>query len=272
MSLLRVALRLRRNICVHYASRWTRMVWGGLPGIVQQFHPAQFLENNTTPILRRPDRPQSALAFAAILIAEHARLAQAIAAQPVRAKQPRQIFIDGPDRSLIRYRRPNQPIHLLHGLNLRLNDTHPNFTIPLVALSLCPSAIYNTVVLVGSEPTPKPNPMTVGTLYTPPQRRGNRFIPECRYASRIHTCRVALLPLFGILAPQPLRSPRSAIAAAGQPCGAPLQGADARRESARLRIRVRRAGVHVLERHRPGGHRDRLDLVILPDAPRPLLG
>ena len=33
MSLLRVALRLivGVNICVHHASRWTRMVWGGLP-------------------------------------------------------------------------------------------------------------------------------------------------------------------------------------------------------------------------------------------------
>ncbi len=149
MSLLRVALRLivGVNICVHHASRWTRMVWGGLPRIVQQFHLAQFLENDTTPVLRRPDRPQSALAFAAILVAEHTRLAHAIAAQPVRAKQPREIFIDGADRSLIRYRRPNQPVHVFHRLDLCLDDTHPSFTIPLVALSLCPSTIYNTVAL-----------------------------------------------------------------------------------------------------------------------------
>ena len=134
MSFLRVALRLivGINICVHHASRWTRMVWSSLPGIVQQFHPAQFLENDATPILRRPDRAQSALAFAAILIAEHARLAQAVAAQPVRTKQPREFFIDRTDRSLIRYRRPNQPVHVLHGLDLCLDYTHPNFTIPLV--------------------------------------------------------------------------------------------------------------------------------------------
>src|SRR5262245_58774395 len=100
MSLLRVALRLMVgiNICVHHASHWTRMVWGGLPGIVQQFHLTQFLENDTTPILRRPDRPQSALAFASVLIAEHARLAQAIAAQSVRAAQAIPLFVYGTDR------------------------------------------------------------------------------------------------------------------------------------------------------------------------------
>ena len=75
MSLLRVALRLILgvNICLHHASRWTRMVWGSLPGAVHQFHAPQFFENDTTPILRRPDRPQSALTLAAILITEHSR-------------------------------------------------------------------------------------------------------------------------------------------------------------------------------------------------------
>jgi hypothetical protein len=46
MSILRVALRLivGVNICLHHTSRWTRMIWSGLPGTVQQFHAAQFLE------------------------------------------------------------------------------------------------------------------------------------------------------------------------------------------------------------------------------------
>src|SRR5215472_3197915 len=81
VSLLRVVLWVifGINICLHHASRWTRMVRGGLPGTIQKFHLAQFLENNTTPIPRRPDRPQSALAFTAVLIAEHARLSPAIA-------------------------------------------------------------------------------------------------------------------------------------------------------------------------------------------------
>ena len=59
MSLLRVALRLILgiNIGLHHTSRWTRMVWSGHPETVQQFHAAQLLENDATPILRRPDRP-----------------------------------------------------------------------------------------------------------------------------------------------------------------------------------------------------------------------
>ena len=137
MSLLRVALRLILgvNIGLYHSGRWRRMVRGGFPGTVQQFHPAQFLENDATPILRRPDRPQPALALAAILIAEHAWLAKPIAAQPVRTKQARQLFIDRADWLPVRYRRPNQLVHVLHGLDLRLDDTHPNFTIPPVALS-----------------------------------------------------------------------------------------------------------------------------------------
>ena len=151
MSLLRGALRLILgvNICLYHASRWTRMVWGGLPGIVHQFDPAQFLENDATPILRRPDRPQSALALATILITKHARFTQTIAAQPMRAKQPREIFVNRADRPFILDCRPDQSVHLLHSLDLRLDNTHPNFTIPPVALSPCHSTVYNTVVLEG---------------------------------------------------------------------------------------------------------------------------
>src|SRR5262245_42820856 len=138
MPLLRVALRLilSVDIGVHHASRWTRMVWGSPPKVTQQFDPPQFLENDATPILRRTDRPQSALAVAAILIDEYARLAQAIASQTVRAKQPREFLIDGGDRLLIRDCRPNQAVHILHRLDLCCDDTHRNFTIPARAAIL----------------------------------------------------------------------------------------------------------------------------------------
>src|SRR5215468_10818500 len=78
-----VALRLILgiDICLHHASRWARVVRGGLPGVVHQLYPAQLLENHARPIFRRSDRPQSALTLASILITEHAWLAQAIAAQ-----------------------------------------------------------------------------------------------------------------------------------------------------------------------------------------------
>ena len=54
MSFLWVAfwLIVGVDICVHHASRWTGMVWSGLPGTVHQFHTAQFFENHATPILR----------------------------------------------------------------------------------------------------------------------------------------------------------------------------------------------------------------------------
>ncbi len=84
------------------------------------------------------DRPQTALACAAALITQDAKLPQPIAAKPMRAKQPRKIFVDGPDRLFIRYRRPNPPVHVLHRLNFCLGDAHLIFTIPLAALSPCP--------------------------------------------------------------------------------------------------------------------------------------
>lgn len=127
MSFLRITLWLILGVDIrfHHASRWTRVIWGGPPGIVYQFYPAQFLENDATPIICRTDRPQSALAVAAILIAEHPRLAEAIASQPVRAKQSREFLIGGGDRLPIRDRRPNQAVHVLNGLDLCCDDIHP---------------------------------------------------------------------------------------------------------------------------------------------------
>jgi len=127
MSVLRVAFRLILgvNIGVHDASSWTGVIGRGLPRTVYQFHLPEFFENHATQIVRRPDRPQAALALAAILIAEPARLAQAIPTQPVRAKQPRKIFIDSADRLFIGNRRPKQAVHVFHRLDLCLNDTHP---------------------------------------------------------------------------------------------------------------------------------------------------
>src|SRR5439155_19434305 len=108
---------------------WPEVIRHSLPRTAQHIYLPQLFENDATPILRRPDRPQTALALATVLIAQHARLAHAIPAQPVRAKQPWKVFIDGADRLLLRYRGPNQPIHVFHRLNLRLDDAHLTFTI-----------------------------------------------------------------------------------------------------------------------------------------------
>ena len=123
------------------------MVWCGPPGIVHQFHTPQFLENHATPVVRRTDRRQTGLALSAILIAEYARLAQAVAAQPVWTKQTVALLVNGADRLLVGDRRPDQSVHVFHRLDFRFDDAHLTFTIPLVRLSLGLSALYNTVVL-----------------------------------------------------------------------------------------------------------------------------
>src|SRR5579883_2124035 len=84
-----------------------------------------------------PHRRQAALAVPAVLVAEYARLAQAIVAQSVRTKQPIAILVDCADRLLVRYRRPYQAVHVFYRLDFRFDDTHLTFTITPVSLSLC---------------------------------------------------------------------------------------------------------------------------------------
>src|SRR4051794_22602870 len=149
MSVLRVALRLILgvDICVHDTTGRPGGIRRSLPRTAQQLSLPQLFENDATPILRRPHRPQTALALATVLIAQHARLAHTIPAQPVRAQQPRKVFIDSADRLLLRYRGPDQPIHVFHRLDLRLDDAHLTFTIAPATLSRDLSIVYNTVVL-----------------------------------------------------------------------------------------------------------------------------
>src|SRR5689334_17166863 len=116
----------------------TGVVWCGPPRIVHQFHAPQFLENHATPVLRRTDRRQTGLAFSAILIAEYARLAQAVAAQPVRTKQTVTLLINGADRLPGGDRGPDQSVHVFHCLDFRFDDAHLTFTIPLARLITWP--------------------------------------------------------------------------------------------------------------------------------------
>ncbi len=96
------------------------------PGIFHQFHPAEFLQHNTTPVCRRTCWLQPALAFAAVLIAEDAKPSFPIPAQSVRTKQSMPLLVRGFDRLFVRHGSPNQPIDVLHCLDLRLHDTHVN--------------------------------------------------------------------------------------------------------------------------------------------------
>ena len=83
-------------------------------------------------------RDQPGLALSAILIAEYARLAQAVAAQPVWTKQTVALLVNGADRLLVGDRRPDQSVHVFHRLDFRFDDAHLTFTIPLVRLIPCP--------------------------------------------------------------------------------------------------------------------------------------
>jgi hypothetical protein len=88
VPLLRITLRLILGVDIrfHDTSSWTSVVWGGSPRAAHEFYPLQFLEDYATPILRRTNRPQTALALAAALITEDAKLPQPITAKPMRAK------------------------------------------------------------------------------------------------------------------------------------------------------------------------------------------
>jgi hypothetical protein len=89
-------------------------------------------------------RLESALAFAAVLIAEDPKLSFPIPAQSVRTKQPMPFLVHGFDRLFVRHRSPDQPIDLLHGLDRRLHDTHVNLHLTTSAGYLQPSQPFMT--------------------------------------------------------------------------------------------------------------------------------
>jgi len=149
VSLLWITLGLILGIDIRLddAGGGTGMVRRGLPGTVHQFHPLQLLENDATPILRRTYRSETALALSTILITEHTLLAEAVAAQPMRAKQTVTLFVNGADRLFVRNRRPNQAVHVFHRLDLGFDNAHSLFTIPRGDATQRDSTLYNTVVL-----------------------------------------------------------------------------------------------------------------------------
>ena len=100
------------------------MVWRCVPAIVLQLHSSELLQYNAAPVGGRTGRLESAFAFSAVLIAQYTHFAFFIPAQPVRAKQPRESVIAGRNRAPLRHGSPDQPINILYGLDLRLNNTH----------------------------------------------------------------------------------------------------------------------------------------------------
>jgi hypothetical protein len=88
LSLLRIALWLILGIDVglDHAGGRTRMVRRGFPRTFQQFHSPEFFQHDAAPVCRGTYRFQPTLTFAAILVAEYARLAYPITAQSVGTK------------------------------------------------------------------------------------------------------------------------------------------------------------------------------------------
>ena len=62
------------------------MIGRGAPRVLQELHPAEFLERRATPVGRGTNRFESALALSAILVAQHSKFPGAIPAQPVWTK------------------------------------------------------------------------------------------------------------------------------------------------------------------------------------------
>jgi hypothetical protein len=92
---------------------------------------------------------QTTFALPTVLVTEHATLAGLIAPQSVRTEQPRALLVNRPHGLFVGYRSPNQPVDVFHRLDLRFDNAHLTFTIPLEALSSIAPIIYNTVVLAG---------------------------------------------------------------------------------------------------------------------------
>ena len=100
------------------------MVGCGAPFVLQEFHPAELLQRGATPVGRGARRFKSALALSAILVTQHPKFSGAIPTQSVRTKQPKPLVIDGFYRLFASYGTPDQPINILHRLDLCPDDTH----------------------------------------------------------------------------------------------------------------------------------------------------
>ena len=112
------------------------MVGCCVPCIFEQLHSAEFLYRNTAPVSRRSGRLQPAAALPGVLIAQHARLALLIPAQPVRTEPSIPAIIGGMNRPFANHGRPKQLIYVLDGLDIRSNNTHCLYRYPAVGIIL----------------------------------------------------------------------------------------------------------------------------------------
>src|SRR5260370_41137497 len=100
------------------------------------------------PVLRRPYRLQAGFAFSTILVAEHPVLPFFVPSQPVRTKQTGAIMINGGNWPGGVHCRPNNPINILPKPTSACSRNSHFFRLPRGPLTLEPSVIYNTIILV----------------------------------------------------------------------------------------------------------------------------
>jgi hypothetical protein len=110
------------NIGLDHARARSGMIWCCAPSVIQQLHPAEFLEHYTAPVGRRAHGLKTAPAVATILVTDHSQLSVRIPAQSMRAKQAPPSLVDRFDWFPPLYRSPHQPVNLFNRLELSLNN------------------------------------------------------------------------------------------------------------------------------------------------------
>ena len=83
-----------------------------LPRSVQQFHVPEFVERDAAPVIRRSCRLQTAVAFAAILIAKRPELSFFVPPKPMRTEQTASIVINSRDWPSVLHGRAHDPINI----------------------------------------------------------------------------------------------------------------------------------------------------------------
>ena len=93
------------------------MVRRRLPRSVQQFHVPEFVERDAAPVIRRSRRLQTAVAFAAVLIAKRPELPFFVPPKPMRTEQTVSIVINSRDWPSVLHGRAHHPINIRRQAN-----------------------------------------------------------------------------------------------------------------------------------------------------------
>jgi hypothetical protein len=102
------------NVGIGNATGGVGMVRCGAPCAFQYSHCAESLQRNAAPVGWRTGRLQTALAFSAVLIKQHAKLPLFVPPQSVWAQEPTPMVVYSRYRVSACHRPPNQTVDILH--------------------------------------------------------------------------------------------------------------------------------------------------------------